>query len=606
MGGICGVVDFGMQARGRIELSSMIGRLAHRGPDGSHTYVRADEGVGIGEVQIDAFRPDGAPAHSIECGDVVVALDGGLTNRPDLFDGAATGSLPAVPATDHAAVAQAYGAHGADVPRALNGPVALAVWDKRKKSILLARDKFGERSLYFYLDPDAKKLIFASEIKAILAEGSVAPELDRESLSIYLAFGFVPGSRTLYRNIRKLLPGECLQIDASMNPRRTTYWRIPPRRATDIDEVQSVRRLRDLFLSALERNVNGAQEVAVFLSGGLDSSVVVAGLREIGVPRIGTFTAGFEVPGKLRMNEDLKYARIVADAFGTEHHEAVFRPGEDPTSRLTRSVRQLDDLILTPNTCTRELLAQKMQAAGFNAAVTGVILEPWLHDKKKRDKLWRKTQDCATEEERLFRWRNGLFDLQTQNDLLKSFPEDAKSIILESIRECSPPVEGEDFFTRLLRSAIALRVAEKSLRELESVGAMTGIEVRSPGLDPRIAEFMMSLPESFDGGKTLVGFRPLFLEAFAGDLPTAIVERKKIGFPSYYWNSGELAQLQDRLLGRENIDRMGLFDYEPIQVILAKDRESEKKSAGKKSWALTQFAMWHEDHFGTSAERVPA
>src|SRR5919198_1351083 len=218
-----------------------------------------------------------------------------------------------------AAVAAAYQAYGDECLSTLDGPFSLALWDQQRRKFLLARDKLGEKSLYYYAN-GGTTTIFASEIKAILAHPAVRPELDLDSLSLYLSFGYIPGPRTLFKHIYKLLPGESLHVEMNTRPQRNKYWHLPPISDGLQDETYCIRRLKELFMRALERYVNGCQDVAVFLSGGVDSSIIVAGLRELGVPRIHTFTVGFNIdPGNRQIHEDLAYALLVAEKFGTRH-----------------------------------------------------------------------------------------------------------------------------------------------------------------------------------------------------------------------------------------------------------------------------------------------
>jgi asparagine synthase (glutamine-hydrolysing) len=581
-------------------------RMSHRGSDGSHRYLRSGDGIGLCEISLDAFASGGeaTDGDAIEFSDTVVLLDGGVTNRSQIRSG-----LPGNPAkalSDRQLVALAYRTYGADCLAKLNGPMAAAIWNKRTKTMLISRDKLGERTLYHAVDRHAKRLIFASEIKAIIAEGSVKPELDLESLTVYLAFGFVPGDRTLFKNIKKLWPGERLAFDAVSGATAERYWTPPPIVDGEMDETTCLSRIRELFLEALERYVGDTREIAVLLSGGIDSSLIVAGLREIGVPRIGTFTVGFDVPGKDKLKEDCEYARLVAQRFDTEHHEVNFQPGFDPLPGLRRVVRQLDDLIITPNTWSRDALVQATKRAGFNAVFGGATFEGGLGAPKTAKKILRKTDDCESEEDRIFKLRSGLFKLPAQEALLKAGPRLSKEGFLEMIREQTRHVKGGDFIRRLPYCFLPLRLADKSLRELEAVGAMNAVDCRSPHLDPILVDFATQMPVAFDDGEKPANFKLLMKNAFADVLPEAVLTRRVIGFPSYYWNNGELDGLQKRLLGHEMVERAGVFDYDEVQKILDDDRRSDAKSAGKRSWALTQFALWYQEHFlGSGATREP-
>ena len=144
-------------------------------------------------------------------------------------------------------------------------------------------------------------------------------------------------------------------MNLARKPKTRKYWHIPPIRDDIKDEAYCIRHFRELFMKSLESYVNGCQNIAVFLSGGLDSGIIVAGLRELGVHRISTFTIGFHVdPSNPQQREDLAYARLVAEKFATKHHEVVIESGHNPRSQLLRVVKQFDDLIMTPNTYSKK------------------------------------------------------------------------------------------------------------------------------------------------------------------------------------------------------------------------------------------------------------
>jgi asparagine synthetase B (glutamine-hydrolysing) len=312
---------------------------------------------------------------------------------------------------------------------ALDGPFSLALWDQQMRRVLLARDKLGEKSLYYYADPGRSTTVFASEIKAILAHQDVRVELDLDSLSLYFSFGYIPGPKTLFKHIYKLLPGESLHVETNAPPQRKKYWHLPAIGEGLQDETYCIRRLKDLFMRGLESYVNGCQDVAVFLSGGVDSSIIVAGLRELGVPRIHTFTVGFDVdPSNQQIHEDLAYARMVAKKFATRHREVIIERDHDPRPRLLRVIKQFDDLIMTPNIYSKFLLAEAVREAGLNSVLTGSAaagacgVHRKFLDPEKRVELTKKTQECNTDEERYYRLRSRLFNIEEQKGFLRQPP----------------------------------------------------------------------------------------------------------------------------------------------------------------------------------------
>ena len=602
MSGICGVIGLAPALNAGEILSAMSRRLRHRGPDDVRFYTQRESGVALSHNQLHAFAPkaQAAAAQFAAMHGLAIAIDGGVTNR---------GEAPA----DTQAVLAAYQAHGENCLAQLDGPFSLALWDESKQCLLLSRDKLGEKTMYYHFDAATRQLVFASEIKALFAHPGVAAELDLDSLSLYFAFGYIPGPTTLFKNIFKLLPGECLRFDRRRVPQKQKYWRLPRIIDGPHDEAYCIQRLRELFMQGLERYVNGAEDVAVFLSGGVDSSIIVAGLRELGVPRIHSFTVGFQVEaGNEPSHEDLAYARLVAEKFSTRHREVIIDSTHRPGSRLRRVVQQFDDLIMTPNVYSKTLLAEAVREAGVTSVLTGSAaagacgVHRKFLDPKKRAKLLEKTRECTTDEQRYYKLRSRLFDLDMQAQFLQQPPRLGKEDVLEVLHHYIGDVKSDDFFRLFLFSNLMITSTEKTLKVLDRIGAMNSLELRSPYLDRALVEFSTQLPSTFDGGQTYVSLKTHLKKAFESILPPPVLERPVIGYPSYYWNNGELLEYQNRLLSREAITATGIFSYDGVQRLIEEEKNSDAKSVGKHSWALTQFSLWHEIYIKRNPEFVVA
>ncbi len=607
MSGICGVLSSSPEAISEAAVSAMLQSMQHRGPDGANVYANGEAGIALGQNHLNAFadtaKPS-APAFALT-DDFAIALDGCVTNRAEIFQS----PPPQRRNAEVEAVLAAYQAHGADCLSKLDGPFSLALWDRKKRQLLLSRDKLGEKAMYYFLDPAQKTIVFASEIKAILAHRSARAELDPDSLAIYFAFGYIPGAKTLFKDIYKLLPGESLQIEPASPPRRKKYWHLPPIVDGIKDETYCIRQLKELFMRGLERYTNGSQDVAVFLSGGVDSSIIVAGLRELGVPRIHTFTIGFSIdPANAQIHEDLTYARLVAEKFSTRHHEVMIEPGHNPQARLLRVIKQFDDLIMTPNSYSKYLLAEAVREAGLNSVLTGSAaagacgVHRKFLDPEQRAELEQKTRECKTDEERYYKLRSRLFKIEEQNEFLLEPPRVGKPEVLEVLHDYIGDIKSGDFFRLFLFSNLMITSTEKTLRVLDKAGILASVELRSPYLDRALVEFSTQLPSSFDGGKTYVSLKTHLKKAFEQILPRPVLERAVIGYPSYYWHNGELAEYQKRLFTREAIARNGIFNFAGVTRILEKGKNNQAKSGGKHSWALTQFGLWYEMYINQNPE----
>src|SRR5262245_52672429 len=496
MSGICGVAGSRDHTSSAL-VASMLDRLRHRGPDGVSLYAAGDGAATLGHARLRAFDGGVPVAPGFACSrDGVAALDGGITNAAEVWRGLPDGVAPARPGSDADLAVLAYRAWGDDFLGRLDGPFAAALWDNRARRTLLARDKLGEKSLYYTYDAARDTLVYGSEIKAMLAHPVVRAELDLESLSIYFAFGYIPGPRTLFKNIYKLLPGERVVFEAGRAPVRSKYWRLPPIEDGLDDEAYSIRRLRELFMAGLEAYAAGSRDVAVFLSGGVDSSIIVAGLRELGVPRIHTFTVGFDFgPQTSHLREDLAYARMIAAQFSTEHHEVLIDVRHDARPGLLRVIRQFDDLIMTPNSYSKYVLASAVREAGLTGVLTGSaaagacgVHRKYL-DHRKRQRLEAKIRDCPSDEARYYKLRSGLFDLDGQTRLFRQDPGVSKADILQVLGEYIGDVRSSDFFRLFLFSNLMITSTEKTLRVLDRSGSLASVEIRSPYLHRDLVEF---------------------------------------------------------------------------------------------------------------------
>lgn len=571
------------------------------GSNPADVYCSVDNEFGLGHRQLAAFVPaDGARRSYGTARGITVALDGCVTNAGDVLRERCV--TPVVRDSEPDAVRLTYDEFGVDCLSELDGPFTLALWDEARKRLLLSRDRLGEKSIYYFSDPTERIFLFASEIGAILAHPSARPRLDLAALSLYLSFGYIPGERTLFEHVHKLLPGERLVYEQNRF-RREKYWRLPAIRDEIEDELYCIRRLRELFLETLEGYVNRCPDPAVLLSGGVDSTIIVAGLRELGVPRIPTFAIGFDLgrPGGNK-TEDLRYAADVARTFATEHHALVVRSDHELNGDLVDIVRDFDDLVMTPNTYSKSLLVQAVRDAGFNSLLTGSaaagacgVHRKFLND-KKREKLLKTVAGCETDAERYYVLRSRLFSLDQQRDLLVDDPRLAERDIVDVLGRYIDDIKSDDFFRLFLFSNLAITAPEKTMRVLDQSGRAAGVEVRSPYVDRALVEFSTQLPASFDGGQSYASMKTHLRKGFENVLPGSVLDRPVIGYPSYYWNNGELAPFRARFLNRGAIDEAGIFRYDGVRRILEEEELSDAKSAGKHQWALTQFSLWHELH----------
>jgi len=323
MCGIAGIVSLAPDARVEPDaLRTMTAQLVHRGPDDDGHYVDPQARCGLGFRRLSII--DVAGGHQPlgnEDRTVWTVFNGEIYNFRALRAQLERRGHRFATRTDTEVIVHLYEEHGDARVSHLAGMFALAIWDQTRGRLLLARDRFGKKPLTYAIHND--RLYFASEAKAILALPGVPREIDAQSLHRYLIFQYVPAPHSIYKGFHKLPPGHLLTLDAGQ-PRHATpqaYWRLEPR-PFDGTYEDARARLGELLTAAVEKRLVADVPLGAFLSGGIDSSIVVSLMRELGVSPLRTFSIGFPD----RRYDETAFARQVAQRFQTEHHEHVVTP----------------------------------------------------------------------------------------------------------------------------------------------------------------------------------------------------------------------------------------------------------------------------------------
>ncbi len=322
MCGICGIAlcdrDL-VVSRGL--LLRMANSMAHRGPDDIGVLVRGPVGIAHRRLSIVDLQGGHQPMAN-EDGSVWITYNGEIYNHADFQSGLGAAGHRYRTRCDTEVLIHLYEEDGHDFLADVRGMFALAIWDQRDDSILLARDRLGVKPLYYVLSPSGD-LVFASEVKALFASGLVEPELDERLLAEYFATGGVAGARTLFRGVHELRPGHLLRWRSGA-VQEICYWKLPDRAVAGADSTPrrlqcAAREFWSLFQDAVRSRLMSDVPLGVFLSGGLDSSLIVAAMRECAVDRLATFSVGVGEVGR----SELPAARAVAEAFDTDHHEVA-------------------------------------------------------------------------------------------------------------------------------------------------------------------------------------------------------------------------------------------------------------------------------------------
>jgi asparagine synthase (glutamine-hydrolysing) len=590
MSGICGIYSPRRpELAGAEYLDRMLDTIRHRGSALRRTFVDAAAGVALGHTFAAEFHdPREMPApHWYEDGSLVATLDGAV------FNGASSAGTVS---PDVAHAVRSFRAAGSRFPAGLEGPFSVALWSGVERTLYLAREALGTRPLYVAHDSSRGLSVVASELKGVLAHPAIERRPDPRALSAYLSFGYVPAPLSMIAGVEKVFPGDVIRIGPDAGLARHAFWSHPPFevRTDDLDTLAAATRRH--LLESVARHVNGARRVGVYLSGGVDSTLVLCALRLLGVPERKTFTFGLQVDsGIARHTEDLNWAARVAQQFATSHHPVIIGVDDDPRRILPRLLRHMDEPIVTPNVYAKYFLAAAAKREGIDSCLTGsgcgMIFQRYAEPKLA--KFRQQAGPDASPDDIYLAARNGFVPCAEQAALLEP-AVDARETALEIIRRYRDGVVSDDLSDVIHTTILRFQGAEKSLSAQERGAVLNGVWLRHPFHDAELLRFANTVPAKYKGSETRDMLKVVLKRAFDDMLPDDVAQRPRIGPPSYYWTRGEVEPLVRRLLSPAGLRRTGLLREDAVRVLVEADRASGRKSAGKRTWGLVALQAWYE------------
>jgi len=631
MCGIAGILRFDRAAR--VEpgpLRAMADALAHRGPDDEGQFIDGNVGLAHRRLSIIDLEGGQQPLFN-EDRSVVVVFNGEIYNYADLTaDLAAHGHVFAT-RSDTETIVHSYDERGERCVEDFRGMFAFALWDRRRRRLLLARDRLGIKPLYYFMGPGL--LAFASEIKALLEHPEVPREVDPESLDLYLSLRYVPGPRTLFRGIRKLPPGHTLVWD-ERGLRVREYWDLaghvgPENRPDDPgDGREPRRRFAELLEESVRLRLNSEVPLGVFLSGGLDSTTVLAMMRKISPGgRLRTFSVGYESSsGEEEQANEFDYARLAAESFGAEHNELKLRD-TDFRDFLPDLVWHLDEPVADPacvplyfiSRLAREEITVVLSGEGADEILAGYGIYRRMLALERMHRLGGRLVGFAASAaaaagapgERLrHALRLAALPLAVRyRGVSRGFLPEAKARLLgrgdaesnggaagdelldEVFGRHFAAVAGAPALDQMLYADLKTWLPDDLLVKADKMTMANSQELRVPFLDHRLVELAASLPPQC---KLRRGTgKALLRDAVAGLVPPAIVERTKRGFPvptaALLRRLGDFSR--ELLLGRDAACR-SWFDPAAVERLLA-EHESGAARRDQEIWSLLVFELWH-------------
>jgi len=617
MCGIAGVLHFDGAPVERALLERMGAALCHRGPDAEGVFLDAAAAPAVGFVHrrlsIIDLSPDANQPLGGEDGRVQVMLNGEVYNfaalRAEL-----EGRHRFRSRGDTEVLAHAHEEQGDAMVARLDGMFAFALWDAGRRRLLLARDHFGKKPLYYW--HDRRRLVFASEVKALLAAG-VPAVLNEAALPEYLALGYVPTPRSLFAGVLKLPPASTLAADAQGVQEPAEFWDLCFPRAGSARRIglaDAADELRVLLREAVRKRLVADVPLGMLLSGGLDSGIVAAlAARELGGLR--TFTVGFEGPAFF---DERPYARRLAEHIGARHHDSVVRPqaaalletllshhdepfGDSsalPTYLVAREARREVTVALNGDGGDEAFAGyQRLHAAALAEALPRLAravlggaarLLPAASRHRRVRQARRLAAGAALPlAERIFAWST-YFDVPDLRRLLREPP--AAERLLSSYRGALARAGGTSVLSRLLYLNTRTSLLDDLLPKMDRMTMAHGLEARSPLLDRAVVEYAAALPDSLKHRRA--SGKRVLKEAARGLVPPETVARRKQGFvvPLGHWFRGELRPLLHDLL--LDAPRMAGRVREDALQRLVRDHESGRGDHGHRLWALLTLELW--------------
>jgi asparagine synthase (glutamine-hydrolysing) len=626
MCGIAGLLAFDDAfAADQATVARMGDVLRHRGPDAAGTVVRVGERVALAHrrLAIIDLSDAGRQPMANEDGTVWITYNGEVYNHAAL-----RGELEALghryrSATDTETIVHLYEERGPGCLQALDGMFAFGLWDVRARTLLLARDRLGVKPLYYARLPGG--LIFGSEIKALLEHPAAPRDLDEDAFADYLTFGFTPPPRTMFRGISKLGPGECLTATAAGGVRRRVWWQ-PLTSSTAAEAVaamaepEMVAELRRLLRESVRKRMMSDVPFGVFLSGGLDSSTNVALMADLMDRPVRTYATA---PRGHARYDELRYARLVAAQFGTEHHEVLFDEA-DMRGFIPRLVFHHDEPLADWTAIPQHFVSRLARETGTIVVQVGegadelfhgyrgyvdhrrvvVPFQRWVPQPLRRP-VGSLAAGVTRRAGRAVRHGEALYDagrsripywggaLCFRGPLKDRLMRRAHADALATVERIWDEPAGADLFQRMTYLELRQRLPELLLSRLDRIAMASSVEGREPFLDHHLVEFVMALPPSMKhrGGQG----KHVLREAMRGVLPPAILDRPKQGFgsPMEEWLRGAFGEEARAAVRGSGLAERELLDYDVVDRLFTAHRRG-RGDWSKHLWNLYCVSRWYD------------
>jgi asparagine synthase (glutamine-hydrolysing) len=623
MCGICVVTD----ERRAVEtplIRRMCDRIRHRGPDSEGLHVDGPVALGMRRLSIIDLSTGDQPIYN-EDRSLAIVFNGEIYNFQELRAELVAAGHRFATASDTEAVLHLYEQYGLDALPRLRGMFTFAIHERRTGRVILARDRLGIKPLHYVDTPHV--FYAASEIKSLLGLPGVDRALDEVALDQYFALLYVPAPRTIFRDIRKLPPGHYLIKEPGRPAVIGRYWQLSARPGAPRSDAEWIAEFRQRFDDAVASHLVADVPLGVFLSGGVDSSAMVASMARAGA-KINTFSLGF--PDEYRDFDERRFARLVAGRYGAHHEELVVTPRIEETIQTLADVfdEPLGDSGAVPNYLVCQAARRSLtvalsglggdELAGGYRRHLGVLVADWYRavPRALREGVVRRVVELLPESRRGMRaldrakrfvrhaelpWVERFFGFVTalprERRAALYTPALRERVALDSalahVRELADAQPDAELLNRVLAIDLQSYMVDDLLAVADRTSMAASLEVRVPFLDHPLVEFMAGAPARLK----IRGLdkKHLLKRAFKDDLPREVLHRRKGGFslPVARWLREDLDGLLDDVMSPARLRQEGLFAPEAVER-LRREHRLRQHDWSSALWALLMFHLWKD------------
>ena len=594
--------------------------IVHRGPDDDGLYTDREVAIGLRRLSIIDLEGGQQPLFN-EDRSIAVVCNGEIYNFRELRERLKSLGHSFRTGSDAEVIVHCYEEYGDAFPAELEGMFGFALWDSQRRRLILGRDRLGIKPVYY--TQSNRRIAFCSESKALVSRADLTPELDPAALEEFLTLGYVPQPHSLFTGIRKLPPGHVAIVEDGQCHEQP-YWELAFDTCDDLSEQDWIERIDSTLAASIEAQMVSDVPIGAFLSGGIDSSLIIAYMNRISDQPVSTYSIGYAGSSGAELYNELPYARQIADEFKTDHHEIMVEP--NVVSLLPGLVWHMDeptvDSALITSYLVSEFAARHVKVilsgvggdelfGGYNRYLMGhyVGLMQKVPSALRRGVLLplinRLPEDRHSKLLNLFRYLRSIALLSNAGDseryrqLMEVFPradldrllsagsddsDDALTRVLQKYAD-SPELD------RILAADLSTQLVDELLLLTDKMSMSESLECRVPLLDERLIELARTMPANLRvrGGQT----RYILKKALRGVLPDDIIDRKKRGFgaPLGAWLRHELEPVTELLLGRRQVEKRGLLNPEAVEDILRSHRERRSDQTDQ-LMALITLELW--------------